>query len=442
MTDGHTGPGSPAPRSALPTSADVVVIGAGLSGLAAARTLQAAGRTVLVLEASDGVGGRVRTDEVGGYLLDRGFQVLLTAYPELPRQLNLDALRLQRFAPGALVWTGGRGHRVVDPFRTPAGLLDAARAPIGSLRDKVLVARWRSRLRRTAPRDLLRGPDLPAVDALRAEGFSPTIIQRFFRPLVGGIQLDPGLGGSSRMLDVVFRMLADGAAAVPADGMGAIPVQLAAGLPAGAVRLGVRVDAVEPAGGAAGNGPAVVVAGGHRIDGAAVVVAVEGPMASRLLGLPAVASNAAACVWFAAERPPVDGRLIVLDGDATGPVANVAVMSAIAPSYAPPGRHLLAAAIPGPAAVAPGDLAAAARTQLRGWWGAQVDGWRVLRTDVIAHGQPSVAPPFSPKRRVALGDGLFVCGDHRDTPSIQGALFSGRRCAEAVLATSIVSAPA
>jgi len=172
-----------------------------------------------------------------------------------------------------------------------------------------------------------------------------------------------------------------------------------------------------------------------------VVVATEGPAASRLLGLAPVAGKPSSCVWFAADAPPVSGRAIVLDGDASGPVANVAVHSAVAPSYAPEGRTLVCAAMPG---VGPdsglGDLADAARRQLRAWWGPAVDRWQALRTDVIAHAQPSADPPFHPKRSVALGGGVFVCGDHRDTPSIQGALFSGRRCGEAVAAT-LTAAP-
>jgi hypothetical protein len=120
----------------------------------------------------------------------------------------------------------------------------------------------------------------------------------------------------------------------------------------------------------------------------------------------------------------------VLDGTGRGPVLDVAVMSNVAPSYAPNGRHLVVAAMPG---LHGDDLEALARRQLRGWWGGQVDRWEHVRTYRIAHGQPHQRPPLHPKRRVALGDGRFVCGDHRDTPSIQGALFSGRRCAHAVL---------
>jgi phytoene dehydrogenase-like protein len=143
-------------------------------------------------------------------------------------------------------------------------------------------------------------------------------------------------------------------------------------------------------------------------------------------------SRRVGCVYFAADRPPTTERLVALNGEGSGPVLNVAVMSNVAPSYAPVGQHLIAAAMPG---VSSEDLHTVARAQLRGWWGAQVDSWRHLRTYDIAHGQPDQTPPFSPKRRVALGEGLFVCGDHRDTGSIQGALFSGRRCAEAVLTT-------
>lgn len=411
----------------LPDRAEVVVVGAGLAGLAAARVLHAAGRDVVVLEASDGVGGRVRTDVVDGFRLDRGFQVLLTAYPELHRQFDVPALRLQRFEPGAVVWHAGAAHRLGDPLRSPRTLPGSLRADVGSLLDKARLGLWQRSLVRGPAVDLLRGPDLPALATLRAAGFSSELIERFFRPLVGGIQLDPTLSSSGRMMALVVRMLSDGDAAVPAEGMGALSAQLASHVPADRVWLSTPVARLE--------GRTVRMAGGRSIEADAVVVATEGPAASALLGLPAVASRSAACVWFAADAPPLPDRAIVLDGDGTGPVANVAVMSNVAPSYAPAGRALVAAALPG---VGPGhglgDLATVARTQLRGWWGPVVDRWTALRTDVIAHGQPSTAPPFHPRRRVALGDGLFVCGDHRDTPSIQGALFSGRRCGEAVAA--------
>lgn len=414
---------SEAAAAALPTSTEVVVVGAGLAGLAAARTLHQAGREVLVLEASDGIGGRVRTDLVDGFLLDRGFQVVLTAYPELHRQLDVPRLQLRTFEPGALVWHAGRGHVVSDPFRRPRTALSTALAPIGGPLDKARVVRLRRSLRAVHPARLLTNPDVSTADMLHQHRFSPTMVSRFFRPLVGGIQLDPELATSRRMFDVIFRCLADGDAAVPSSGMGAIPAQLAEGLAPGTVRLGSPVAALE--------GTTVRLTDGRCVDADAVVVAVEGPAASALLGLPPVGSKPVGCVYFAADTPPTRHRLVVLDADASGPVANVAVMSNVAPSYAPEGQHLIAAALPG---VVDGDLEAAARTQLRGWFGPVVDGWRHLRTYRIAHGQPEQRPPFHPKQPVSLGERRFVCGDHRDTASIQGALYSGRRCGEAVAA--------
>lgn len=409
----------------LPERAGIVVIGAGLAGLAAATTLHRAGRDVLVLEAADEVGGRVRTDQLDGFLLDRGFQVLLTGYPEAHRQLDLERLDLQRFEPGALVWLGKRGYRVGDPFRKPSTLLDTALSPIGSVADKLRLLALRTRLKRSDPKQLLRGADTPTRQYLEGLGFSDRFVERFLGPLFTGIQLDPDLATSRRMFDTIFRSLTVGDSAVPAAGMGAIPAQMAGNLPPGAVQLNSEVEAIEPDG--------VVVSGGGRIAAGAVIVATDGPAAVRLLNLDPVGSRSVSCVYFAAGVDPIGHPMVVLDGGHTGPVANLAVMSTVAPSYAPSGRVLIAAACPGQQRP---DLEAAVVAQLSGWFGASVSDWSHLRTYHIAHGQPDQSPPFKPKEKVRLSENLWVCGDHRDTASIQGALFSGRRTGEAVAASA------
>jgi phytoene dehydrogenase-like protein len=398
----------------------IVVVGAGLAGLACAVALHEAGRPVRVVEAGDGVGGRVRTDIVDGFRLDRGFQVLLTAYPEAHRQLDLDALDLHRFEPGAAIQIDDRRSVVADPFRSPKRLLQTIRSPAVSTLDKARLALLRRRVRAVHPASLLRGADGTTRDALREEGFSDRTIDRFFAPLFGGIQLDPTLSSSRRMFDVIFRMLSDGDSAVPAAGMQAIPEQLAARLPADTVTLGEPVRSVRPG---------QVVTDTRLIAASAVVVACEGPVAAELLGLGPVGSKSVAAVYFAADAAPSDDRLVVLDGRC-GPVLNAAVMSNVAPSYAPPGRHLVVAAMPGRV---DGELEQVARRTFRSWWGSDVERWEHLATYRIHHGQPLQRPPFSPKQRTDLGNGLHVCGDHRDTASIQGALYSGRRCAEAIL---------
>ena len=406
--------------SQLPARVDVAIVGAGLAGLAAARHLHAKSFNVAVLEAQDDVGGRVRTDIVDGFRLDRGFQILLTAYPELKRQVDLDALDLHNFDPGALVMMRGRSYAVTDPFRAPRGVLSTVRAPIGNIADKARIALLRARTLRGDPRELLRGQDLPTVVALRRAGFSEKVINRFFRPLFGGIQLDPSLTTSRRMFDIIFRSLGEGDAAVPRLGMAALPRQMADRLP-GLVHPNTKVASID--------GRTVVTIDGRRIEARAVVIATELPAARNLVVLPNRVSRSAGAVYFAADSAPTDSRLVILDGTGKGPVLNAAVMSNVAASYAPPGKHLVVAALP---QVIDGDLESMARDQLRTWWGPQVDSWRHLRTYRIAHAGVEQRPPFSPKRNIALGNGIFVCGDHRDTGSLQGALFSGRRCGELV----------
>ena len=410
----------------MTTRTDVCIVGAGLAGLACARMLTRQGVECLVLEASDDVGGRVRTDAVDGFLLDRGYQVVLTQFPELHHQLDVAALGLQRYDPGAVVRVHGRFHRIDDPRREPARALATLTAPIGTIADDVRLLALVLDLLRTDPRALLRRPDTSTAEALRARGFSETMIERFWRPLFAGIQLDPDLEVSSRRFEVILAMLAEGAAAHPATGVQAIPRQLADGLPAGVIELGAHVERVD--------GTTASLADGRTVSARALVVAADGPTAARLLGLPDPGSRAESCVYFAADAAPLPEKMIVLNGDGIGPVNNLAVVSNVAPSYAPEGRALIAAVTPGPIAGDDAELTSAVRRQMRGWFGGVADGWETLRTYRIPHAHPDQRPGFNPRRRVRLGDGVYVCGDHRDTPSTQGALFSGRRTASAVWA--------
>lgn len=409
-----------------PPVTDVAIIGAGLAGLACAQDLSAAGVECRVFEGSDGVGGRVRTDVVDGFQLDRGFQILLTAYPEVQRRLDVASLDLGLFEPGAVIRARGEFHRVADPLRRPRLIAQTVAAPIGTLGDKVRLARLVLDVRTRSVRDLLRRPDMTTSDRLSRARFSDQMIETLWRPLFAGIQLDPDLEVSSRRFDTILRMLAVGATGVPRHGMGAIPEQLASSLPDDTVRLDARVVDVDRTG--------VTLDGGERVDARVVIVATEGPAAHRLLDRSVAdpGSRSAACCWFAAPAAPLAGPVLVLDGESSGPARNVAVMSEVQASYAPPGRSLIAAAIPGPEALDP-TVTSRVSNQLARWFGSMTSDWEHLRTDVIAHGQPAQSPPLHVKQPVDLGSGRFVCGDHRDTASIQGAMYSGRRTATAVL---------
>lgn len=410
--------------------ADVVVVGAGVAGLSCALALQRAGYEVRVLEASDGVGGRVRTDPVEGFRLDRGFQVLLTAYPEVQREIDLAALRPGAFLPGAWVRRAGRFERLADPFRRPGEALRTALARVGTLADRWRVARLRRRVRAGSLDDLLAGCSRRSEEMLRAEGFSSEMVDAFFRPFFGGVFLEGRLDTSSRFLEFTFRMFSLGDAVLPAGGMQAVPEQLAGRLAPGTVRLGARVAALTAEG--------ARLADGEHIAARATVVATAAGEAARLLPeLPVPASRAAACLYFDAEVPPPVGRALVLDGDGRGPVNHLCVPSEIAAGYAPPGRALVSASVLAPALDEPDvPLEAAVRRQLREWFGSGVDGWRLLRVVRVREALPRQEPgPFEPALRpVGVGERRFVCGDFLDVASLQGAMRSGRRAAEAAAA--------
>ncbi len=408
---------------------DVIVVGAGVSGLLAAVELKRRGLSVQVLEASNDVGGRVRTDDVHGFLLDRGFQVLLTAYPEARRCLNFGDLDLREFEPGAMVRAGGHFQTISDPIRRPRNILPSAFAPIGSFNDKLLSAKLRGEVLRDEIDEVLSAPEVPTITALREYGFSEKIIQRFFRPFLGGIFLDPELATSSRMFRFVYRMFAQGMAAIPNRGMQAIPRQLASQVGQENIRCNTPVQQVWPGG--------VRLRSEEELFGGAVVVACDPVHAARLLPQAGIrtAMRGVRCLYFAAADAPIGDRYLVLNGEGEGPINNLCVPSVIAPGYAPRGCHLVSVTV----LHAPLDedlLIRDVREQLISWFGAQVNGWEYLRSYHIEDALPdqSLEHGGVAMSGVRAQPGLYFCGDHCGTASLNGAMLAGRRVADAVCA--------
>ncbi len=399
---------------------DIAIIGAGLAGLAAANELVNKGHQVTVLEASDGPGGRVRTDVVDGFRLDRGFQILLDAYPEAQALLDYDALDLQRFTPGAMVHIDGSFHRVGDPLREPAKLFDTLRAPIGSPIDKAKILAFRRAVGRGSVESVWSRPETTARDRLVAAGFSEQMIERFMTPLFAGITLDPALSGSSRVLEFVFRMLSNGDAAVPANGMGAISDQLADRLPAGTIRLSTPVAEI--------TGTQVRLADGETIDADQVVVATDQSEAARLTDGDDRGWRGVTSVWLSAAEAPIDEPVLVLNGAGTSPINSLVVMSEVSSAYAPAGSANIVVSAP---IVTPG-LVDDMRAQLTQWFGTRANAWEVLRVDEIEKAQPIHPAGLGHRGPVEGSDGVWLCGDHTTNPSINGALASGRLTATAL----------
>lgn len=412
--------------------ADVIVVGAGLAGLRCAIRLTQLGREITVLEASDTVGGRVRTDVVDGFRCDRGFQVLNPAYPAVRRWVDLDALALQSFGAGVMVRNDNGLQVVADPVREPRLLARTLGSGYGRAGELAAVGRW-SRQVLVDPQDVMRQPDTTLAESLDAAGVTGRLRRELVDPFLAGVLVDSHGASSANFAKLLVRMFVLGRPGLPVQGMGALPAQLATGLPQ--VRLGTPVDAVS-----ADGGPRVSVsAGGSTYRARAVVVATDPVTAAHLTPLPEPATKGLVTWWFEAPKPPTPLPLITVDGrrdgaTTPGPVWNTAVITATAPSYAPPGRHLVQATclLDQPDGDAPEGEVLRHVAEI---YGCDTVGWRTVIRHRIPLALPAIPPPLRARAEVSLGDGLFVCGDHRDTPSIQGALVSGNRTAEAVHAS-------
>jgi len=417
-------------------SRHVVIVGAGIAGLSAARTLIDGGHTVELIESSDRVGGRVASDRIDGFTIDRGFQVYLSAYPEGPRFLDLRALELRAFRPGALVWNGQRTATIAHPLREPLAALTGVARGIVPLRDAL----------RMIPFALaaLRGPaDKPgpsrgtSLDRLRAAGISQRTIDTFFRSFFGGVFFDTTLRTDASRLDFLLRMFADGFACVPAQGMGEIARQMGASIPSARLRLGTPAARIDGAG--------VVLASGERVVGDALLLATGAQDLARLVpGVADVAWCSTLSAWFATPEADTLPRWLLLNGTGRGSLNHGAAMSAIAPTYAPAGRGLFVAnttLLPSNPDLST-DVAADMRRTVGQMLGARaVDGWELLAVQRIRHAIPrqwpedllGVASDARGLRR-RIGPRVFIAGDHTEDSSINGSMRAGRMAAESIAA--------
>ena len=477
-------------------SRHVCVIGAGVAGLRCAQALSRAGVQVTVLEGDDGVGGRVRTDKVDGFLLDRGFQVFLSAYPESQVCLDYSALELCEFIPGAMVQMGSGAaarYLIADPSRRPSTLLQTLQFPVGSLLDKAKLVAFVLTLKffRNLDAIFASGGERSTLELLRDDiGLDPPLIDSFFKPFFKGIFLAPLEEQSAVLFKFVIKMNVNGASALPKQGLGAVSEQLAQSVrdSGGDIRLSCAVDSIRAV--RDSSSQEVVLADGSKVRCDAVVVATPRKESRRLIGGRLLAAEGAqatdgsqggarsssgssgsggsggsgsdswldaenseddkvrvalgsACVYFALDHPPpVSEPILVLNGGkggggTSGVVNTVCFPSTVSASYAPAGQHLASVGVVGAAEVDLENLEAAVRSELGSWFGKdEIESWRHLRTYRIKNAQEARPPPYDAdgfNRAPQVSKGIFVCGDHCATPSLNGALRSGRVAAEAIL---------
>ena len=395
------------------------MVGAGLAGLSAAIRLAAAGCDVHVLEAGEHAGGRLATERIDGFVVDRGFQVLNTGYPRAA-DLDLDALDLGWFERGAVVRHEGRVHRVVDPRQRPGRVLDTLTAPLGGPLQKAAIAAFSARAGYLPVARLLRGPERTADEALRAAGVGDAAMERFFRPFLAGVLLESELSTSSRYLDLLWRSFVRGAIGLPAEGMQAVGEQLGV---AAAVRTAAPRGPGAPAWPRAWSPP--TPGPGVPTPSSSPPTRAPPPHSSR----PSTADAPRQVTTHLHVLPesPWDAPLIVL-GRAGRPAGqHRRRLRRAARGTAPtPGRWSRA---PRWRRTAEGDV----RDEIARAHGVPATALEHLTTVTVTGAQPAADPPLVLRRPVELGDGLYVCGDHRDTPSIQGAMASGARAARAVL---------
>lgn len=415
---------------------EVIVVGGGLAGLVAARRLASHDVDVTLFEARESVGGRVRTDKRDGFRLDHGFQVLFTAYPAVQTELDLDALQLRSFRPGAILARPGERSTLADPLRDPRAISNSLLNRNATIGDKLRILRLRRRLSKKSLADIVSTDEQSIASYLADRGFSERIRNRFFGPFYGGITLDRTLSSSQLVFEYTFKMLSAGNTAVPADGMEAIPDQLAVRATDSGVTFetGSTVESVTPS-----DDGVTVETDRETVTADAAIVATDPPTARDLTSCAEIPTTGLGCVTQYFSLPTTQqldtGRRLLLNAAESRP-NTVAPLSAVAPEYAPSDAQLLGATFLGDQSeYTDQELAGQVKGRLTDWYPENSFGeLALLETYRVPFAQFAQPPGFTDTLpSVDQPDGnVFLAGEYTAWSSIQGAMKSGQDAALAV----------
>lgn len=400
----------------------VVVVGAGLAGLSAALELHARGVDVRVIEASDAVGGRIRTDLVDGFRLDRGFQVINPYYPELRRLGVIDALDMHPLSAGVLVSINEKLWPLGDPRREPQWAVSSALAPVGSPYDKARLVLYALHCDRSPAEELVFQDDSDFASSLLSAGIGKRLYESTLRPFLTGVFLCDPSQVSRRYGELVLRSFVRGTPSIPALGVEELPKALASRLPAEAIWPNCTVTAV--------SGTSVQTDRG-ALNADAIIIAVDPASVPDLVDSYREVPTLSCTTWYhTADDAPTTQRAIAVDGRARGPVLNSVVLSNVSQAYAPEGKVLISTTTLSPSPSR--DEERTVLSQLRLIWGVDTASWQLIKPVAVPMALPQQPPGQEIRQDQRIADRIWLAGDYLDTPSQQGALVSGRRAAHAV----------
>lgn len=406
----------------------ITIIGAGISGLSAAVYLNQKGYKVQILEASDRAGGRIKTDIIDGFRLDRGFQVLLTEYPETKALLDYKKINLKRFLPGATVLYDEGQFEIADPFRRPTATFATLFAPVGSLKDKINTFFLKNKLVNISIPNVFKQPEIETIAQLEKYGFSQKMIDLFYKPFFSGIFLENDLKTSSNMFDFVMKMFSEGDAAIPELGMEEIPKQLVAMLPENSIQYNVKVSAIE--------NNKIICEDGTTFDADKIIIATEAiGLASNYISKTKQNFHQVTNVYFEAKIAPTKKAVVVLNASTNKKwVNNLTVLSNISNQYAPTGKVLISISYNGIPTIDDATLAENMKAELKQWYANQVEDWKLLKTYRIKYALPNQEKVSNEvtHSEIKINENLFICGDHLLNGSINAAMKSGRMVAELI----------